>query len=210
MSIASAKYLKNNNLRPVSCIVTGHDIGTGRAEPRCLDSGMAMVDVTRTYLEISHQAALRPARAPHAMPSLERRAPIGASEYLHLYRLVGDRWHWRDRLAWPAAQLEWYLASPAVHVWVAYLDVAVAGYFELLEQPAGDVEIAYFGLAPSYIGRGLGGWLLTRATETAFALGAGRVVLNTCTLDGPHALPNYLARGFRIVRDEVYQAEVQD
>jgi GNAT superfamily N-acetyltransferase len=171
---------------------------------------MATVDVTRTYLELRDRTALRPARAPDAMPSLVRRAPIGASEYLHLYRLVGDRWHWHNRLAWPAAQLEAYLASPAVHVWVAHLERAVAGYFELLEHPAGDVEIAYFGLSPSYIGRGLGGWLLTRAAETAFVLGARRVVLNTCTLDGPRALPNYLARGFRIVRDEVYQAELRD
>jgi hypothetical protein len=30
------------------------------------------------------------------------------------------------------------------------------------------------------------------------------VILNTCTLDSPRALPNYLARGFTIVREDRY------
>jgi hypothetical protein len=58
------------------------------------------------------------------------------------------------------------------------------------------------------MGRGLGGWLLTRAAEESFALGANRVILNTCTLDAPQALPNYLARGFAIVREDRYWLEV--
>jgi hypothetical protein len=34
-----------------------------------------------------------------------------------------------------------------------------------------------------------------------------RVWLHTCTLDHPNALPNYVRRGFRPVREEVYQVE---
>jgi hypothetical protein len=33
-------------------------------------------------------------------------------------------------------------------------------------------------------------------------------VLNTCTLDAPQALPNYLARGFRIVSEDQYLLDV--
>jgi hypothetical protein len=33
-------------------------------------------------------------------------------------------------------------------------------------------------------------------------------MLNTCTLDAPQALPNYLARGFTITREERYSVEV--
>jgi GNAT superfamily N-acetyltransferase len=66
----------------------------------------------------------------------------------------------------------------------------------------GAVEIAYFGLLPEYFGRGWDGHLLTRAVETAWGLGASRVWLHTCTLDHPAALPNYLRRGFRRVREE--------
>ena len=34
------------------------------------------------------------------------------------------------------------------------------------------------------------------------------MVLNTCTLDAPQALPNYLARGFTIVSEEQYLLDV--
>jgi len=65
-------------------------------------------------------------------------------------------------------------------------------------------------LDEAFIGRGLGGWLLTRAAEEAFALDASRVILNTCTLDAPQALPNYLARGFTIVREDQYLLDVPE
>ena len=71
-----------------------------------------------------------------------------------------------------------------------------------------EVEILYFGLVPEAIGHGLGGFLLARTVEQAWALGAERVVLNTCTLDAPQALPNYEARGFVRVREEWYEAEI--
>jgi hypothetical protein len=54
----------------------------------------------------------------------------------------------------------------------------------------------------------LGGSLLTHAVEEAWKLGAGRVWLHTCTLDSPHALPNYRARGFRDFRTERYEADL--
>ena len=66
----------------------------------------------------------------------------------------------------------------------------------------------YFGLAPGFIGRGLGGWLLTCAVRQAFAMGASRMLLNTCTLDAAQALPNYLARGFSIVSEDQYLLDV--
>ena len=50
----------------------------------------------------------------------------------------------------------------------------------------------YIGLVPECIGRGLGGYLVTEAAAEGWALGASRVILDTCTLDGPAALPNYL------------------
>lgn len=167
---------------------------------------MTTVSVIRTHLELRHRDELRPTRTPAEPVRLVQRSPIGPAEYRALYALVGERWFWRDRDAWRDEDLQSYLDLPAVHVWIADVGDTIAGYFELRESGA-VVEIVYFGLAAAYIGRGLGGWLLTRAVEIAFDLGAARVVLNTCTLDGPHALPNYLARGFRIVRDESYEVE---
>jgi len=83
-----------------------------------------------------------------------------------------------------------------------------AGYFELERHSDGSVEVAYFGLLPEFIGRGLGKHLLTVAVETAWSLDARRVWLHTCTLDDPAALPNYQARGFRPFKEEVYETDV--
>jgi GNAT superfamily N-acetyltransferase len=71
------------------------------------------------------------------------------------------------------------------------------------------IEIAYFGLMPEFVGQGLGKYLLARAVEAAWAEKPSRVWLHTCTLDHPSALPNYLKRGFRRVRDETYRAVVE-
>ena len=170
--------------------------------------GWTRVSVRRTHLELRRPAELRPGRPPAEPVQLLPRRPISAADYLELYALVGQLWLWRDRLAWTQEELDRYLASPDVHVWSAHVRGATAGYFELRQHSDRAVELMYFGLAPPFIGRGLGGWLLTRATQEAFALDASRVLLNTCTLDAPQALPNYLARGFTIVSEEQYLLDV--
>jgi GNAT superfamily N-acetyltransferase len=166
------------------------------------------VEVVRTHLELSGPEALRPARAPEPTARLISRRNLGAAEYRALYSTVGERWRWRDRNAWTDEELRFYLAIPDVHVFTLHVGEETAGFFELQRHHDGRVEVMYFGLAGPFIGHGLGGWMLTRAVEEAFALGAARVVLNTCTLDAPQALPNYLARGFVIVREERYTVDL--
>jgi GNAT superfamily N-acetyltransferase len=168
------------------------------------------IDVARTHLELRRVADLRPAPAPTFPTTLRRLESVGAAEYRALYALVGERWLWRDRLVWTDEELDAYLASPTVQVWLLGVGDQTAGYFELKCHPSGAVEVMYFGLAPAFMGRGLGGWMLTRAVEEAFALGGNRIILNTCTLDAPQALPNYIARGFSIVREEHYVLDVPE
>ena len=82
-----------------------------------------------------------------------------------------------------------------------YVSGTPAGYVELDVQPDDNVEIAYFGLLPRFIGHRLGGYLLSSGAERAWAQGARRVWVHTCSLDGPHALANYTARGFRVYQE---------
>jgi GNAT superfamily N-acetyltransferase len=166
------------------------------------------VDVTRTHLELRSPDALRRVPPPSLPGTLRRLHSIRAAEYRALYTLVGERWLWRDRLVWTDEELDAYLSASNVHVWLLSVGGATAGYFELQHHGSDAVEVMYFGLVPAFMGRRLGGWMLTRAVDEAFALGARRVVLNTCTLDAPQALPNYLARGFSIVREERYLLDV--
>ena len=120
-----------------------------------------------------------------------------------LYELVGQAWNWTDKLSWTDAQWKAYAHSPDLRTWVAYFRGIPAGYYELQCQLNRDVEIAYFGLAPEFIGQGFGGYLLTHAIRSAWNIpGTRRVWVHTCNLDHPGALNNYQARGMKIYKVE--------
>ena len=166
-----------------------------------------VVEVVRTYLELRSPSQLRPSHIDDSAVQFIRRGGITGNHYRHLYRSVGDQWQWTDRNAWSDARLEAYLARPTVAVWECLVGDETAGFFELEQNDDSSVEIAYFGLIEQFIGRGLGKAMLTRAVEEAWAMGASRAWLHTCTLDSPHALPNYKARGFEEIRTETYMLQ---
>ena len=169
---------------------------------------MPLTDVVRTYLQMTEPAQLRPARVDDRRVRVERVGTCPPSFYRYLYGAVGERWHWRDRRRWSDEEIRAWFADPGVSLHVMYVEGAPAGYAELKRHPDGSTELAYFGLLPEFIGRGLGKHLLTTAVERAWAEGAARVWLHTCTLDSPRALPNYLARGFTPFREERYGVEL--
>lgn len=166
------------------------------------------LEVTRTYLEMRSPGDLRPAPIPKQEPVVNHLKECPRELFRHLYAEVGREFRWTDRLGWTDEQVQRHLADPRTSVWLMSWDGSPAGYFELRDHGDDSVEIAYFGLLPAFIGRGWGKYLLTRATQAAWALGPKRVWLHTCTLDHPSALPNYLKRGFRAVRQEVYTVAI--
>jgi hypothetical protein len=112
--------------------------------------GWTRVAVRRTYLELRSLGELRPGRLPSEHVELRRRFPIEPADYLELYTLVGERWLWRDRLAWTGEELQRYLANPDVHVWSAHVRGHTAGYFELKRHPDRLGEVMYYGLAAAH------------------------------------------------------------
>jgi GNAT superfamily N-acetyltransferase len=160
---------------------------------------------TRTYLDMRAPTQLRAVPKPAGPIRLERLHECPPSFYRYLYHEVGRAWRWFDRAGWSDAQARQHLARPEITIWLLSYAGAPAGYFELQDHGGRAVEIVYFGLLPEFLGRRLGGWLLTAAVEAAWSLGAERVWLHTCTFDHPAALPNYLARGFEITRTEDYE-----
>lgn len=168
----------------------------------------APVAVTTWYLEMREPGALKPARAPRVPVRIERVGRPSPAFSRFLYISVGGDWHWRDRLPWSHARWMQHLDRPQVETWVAYVEGAPAGYVELEKQAGGDVDIAYFGVTKPYFGLGLGGHLLTKGIERAWAMGAKRVWVHTCTLDHPAALHNYQARGMEIFKTTTHAAEM--
>lgn len=172
---------------------------------------MPRVRVLRTYLELPVREALCRAGSPDPGARVEQVLDCPPSLFRWLYSEVGRAYHWRDRLGWTDAEARARVEDPAVSLHLLSVQGAPAGYFELQKhEHDASVEIAYFGLLPAFHGRGLGKYLLTQAADAAWALGASRVWLHTCTLDGPAALPNYLARGFRPYGQEAYEADLPD
>jgi GNAT superfamily N-acetyltransferase len=162
------------------------------------------IEVTRTYLEMRSPEELERARLDDPRIRIEEQRECSVPFFRYLYAEVGRNYHWIDRLPWTDEQVHAYLQSPEISLWLMTYDDAPAGYFELRKCEDGSTEIAYFGLLPGFLGRGLGKHLLTCATEQAWAMGADKVWLHTCTLDDPAALPNYLKRGFRAFKTERY------
>lgn len=166
--------------------------------------------VQRTYLELVDLSACPPTPPPAPSVRVERMARCPTSFFRYLYAEVGRPWHWHDRLGWQDEQIQARVAAPAVSLYLLSLAGAPAGYFELERHPDGSVEICYLGLLPEFLGRGLGRYLLSEAVAAARSAGAPRIWLHTCELDGPAALPNYLARGFRPFRTETYTVDLPD
>lgn len=155
-------------------------------------------------------AELLPAPAPPG--PLEIRRAVRPSPELgrFLYTAAGGNWFWTMRLGWTFDQWLQRLSHPRVETWVLYEEGTPAAYFELDGSSDPDVEIAYLGVLPAFIGQRLGAWLLTSAIQRGFAMGGERVWVHTCTLDSPNALANYKARGMRVCKEHSEPLDLPD
>lgn len=160
---------------------------------------------TRTYLEMRDPSALRAARVADPSLAVVRVEKPDPALWRWLYTEVGREYRWVDRLEWSEEEANAYLSDRKVSLWLLTAGERTAGYFELRQEDDGAVEIVYLGLLPEFTGRGLGGHLLTEAVERAWAAGARRVWLHTCSFDHPGAIPNYISRGFVVFSTEQYQ-----
>lgn len=154
------------------------------------------LDVTIVYLEMW----VRPDRPPGAPPrpdvTVVRAHPPTVSFYRYLYDHVGRPWLWYERRVMSDERLLHVVRDPAVEVQVLYAGGVPAGYAELDGRVDGEVELAYFGLMPEFIGQGLGSYFLSWTVARAWARAPRRLWVHTCSLDHPRALSAYLVAGF--------------
>lgn len=167
---------------------------------------MGITRVRRIHLEHDAGAPV-PGAAPLEGLVFEALPECPPALYRWLYAETGRAWRWTDRLSWTDAQIAEHLADPRVTIVLLRQGPLPVGWAQLQRHDERTIEIVYFGLLPWMLGRGLGSWFLETVMAAGYARGAERVILNTCTLDHPAALPNYLARGFREVRDEWYEVD---
>jgi GNAT superfamily N-acetyltransferase len=108
----------------------------------------------------------------------------------------GGRSGWTDD-EWTAE-----LSRPNVRTWVAVHGGRDVGMAQLAWSGSGDAGFVVLGVLPAFPGMGIGGDFLTRLTRLMWRTPAAngcptrRVWLWTVPGEHPHAIPNYLARGF--------------
>jgi len=168
------------------------------------------IETLITSLEMLAPPASPPPPAPRDGLSIQRAVRPTVSFYRYLYDTVGEDWLWYERRRLDDAALAAIVQHPAVEVFVLYAEGVPAGYAELDGRALGargEVELAYFGLLPEFIGHRLGPWLLDWAVRRAWSLGPRRVWVHTCTLDHPGALAMYERAGFVQFKTEVEIAD---
>ena len=192
--------------------------------PASVPPGYTAVSVRTTFLEMLRNEVPEAPVAPEGC-SVERWAHPPLDEYLTLFRAVGGPWGWTGRLLLGDEELRALLDDPAIEIYRLRCGTRVTGLAELERQADGEVEIVYFGLAPEFIARGLGGFLLRWAVNRAWlaggssgagAGGAGggdvtrRVWLHTCEYDHPGAVAVYQKAGFRVYDEHVEMEKYPD
>ena len=145
-----------------------------------------------TYLEMTERP--RPKPLPDAPLTRKPWPGITPGQYRVLFERIGGRWLWYSRLAMDDVALAGSIAE--VHAVVDRAGVEV-GMIELSFRKPGECLIAFLGLVPELSGKGHGAWLFAETLALAWRPGVERVIVNTCTLDHPAALPAYIKAGFK-------------
>ena len=159
---------------------------------------MTTIQTKTTYLEMRSPADLRPVTAPGPGITVEALPSPTVDCYRSYYRSVGADYNWVNRLRMEDDALRQIIHDEGVEIYALRCDGQPAGFSELDRRQAGEIELAYFGLFPSFIGRGLGKYFLWWTVDRAWSYQPRRVWLHTCDLDHPAALPNYQKAGFRV------------
>ncbi|MDA0703534.1 MAG: GNAT family N-acetyltransferase [Proteobacteria bacterium] len=116
--------------------------------------------------------------------------------YRYLYNTVGEPWLWWDRRAMGDSALAEVIQDPLVEIYVLYAQGVPAGFAELDRREDDEIELAYFGLLPEFIGSGLGRYFMTWAVDAAWHHEPDRLWVHTCNFDHPTALSVYQRAGF--------------
>lgn len=157
---------------------------------------------TLYYFQMHRPEDLKPALRPDGMDIELVEQPSTSPAIRTTTLRIGEPYDWPSQ-HWDEAAWRNYLARPNLRHWTGEWDGAIMGLVSLGFAVDGDVEVDTFGLVPEYVGRGLGGYFLTRAVELVWRLAprTRRVWLHTSSHDHPNALANYRARGFTFYRE---------
>ena len=165
--------------------------------------------IERNYLEIKSLKDLNYKTVSPKGYSVEHVKSFDFQLNKFFYKNVGKKHHWIDRLIWSDKQWIQYISDKKTETYVLKKNKDLAGYFELIiHNDKKEVEIAYLGLLEEYQNKKLGSFLLYSAIKNSFFYNPNRVWVHTCSLDHKNALQNYIARGMKIFKTEIINAQI--
>ena len=159
--------------------------------------------IYREYLEIISLDDFKEVIKPSKNCVIELVNPKNFQLNKFFYKTIGKKHKWVDRLVWTEQDWIDYVSKEKLSTYILKDKKELIGYFELIfYQDIRELEIAYLGILEEYLGKKLGGYLLSEAIKKSFSLGATRTWVHTSSLDHKNALKNYLARGMKIFKSE--------
>ncbi|HEY1614634.1 MAG TPA: GNAT family N-acetyltransferase [Rhizomicrobium sp.] len=159
-------------------------------------AGGRRVPTVVTFLEMKTKPSALPPPQPKGKIALLRAENPAVHFYRYLYGAIGADYKWVDRAKLSDAALAAYLADPQIELYVLYVNGCPAGMGELDFRDTAAAQLAYFGLMPQYLGHRLGFFFLYHTSLNGWARPISKLLVNTCTLDHPRALPLYQRVGF--------------
>jgi len=148
-----------------------------------------------TYLEMRapKPATASPTTSEFAIRHVEN---ADLDWYRNLFREIGGPWLWFSRLRMSDDELRAVLHSRDVDIFVLSHNGVDGGLLEFDRRKMPDIEILYFGVVPSLMGKGAGRALLEHCLPLEWAHHPDRIWLHTCTWDHSKALAFYIKAGF--------------
>ena len=168
----------------------------GRDRPRHREDAVTVLEDVITYLEMLERPTGRHVPMPHDKLALMQAENCSVEFYRYLYNTVGEPWLWFERRLLTDSALAAQIHRPGSEIFVLYVRGVPAGFFELDTAAPRETKLCYFGLAPDFIGRRLGPYLLQAAIDRAWSRPIDRFWLHTSTFDHPKALGVYQRAGF--------------
>ena len=160
-------------------------------------------EIYRKYLEIKSPDDFKEVIKPSENYSVKLVNPKDFQLNKFFYKNIGKKHKWVDRLVWTDQDWIDYVSKKKLSTYILKEKEELVGYFELIfYQDIRELEIAYLGILEEYVGKKLGGYLLSEAIKKSFSLGSIRTWVHTSSLDHKNALKNYLARGMQIFKSE--------
>ena len=107
--------------------------------------------IYRKYLEITSLDQLKEVKKPSSNYSVNLLNPKDFQLNKFLYKQIGKKYNWKDRLIWTDKNWIDFISSKNLKTYVLKNNQDLVGYFELiLHFEKNEVEIAYFGILEEY------------------------------------------------------------